>query len=230
MSSAKWINAIYDGCVNNGHTVISFIFTFKLLVNLLDSHFLICIRYDDSVSKGHTPLAFIQTCTFLLVTLIHLSKQGFVNSLTILFLYFYVHNLHWTNISFIFTFKLLVNLLDSHFLICIRYDDSVSKGHTPLAFIQTCTFLLVTLIHLSKQGFVNSLTILFLYFYVHNLYWTKLVELSHTWQWQTMSSISYCYERTWAVMALVDSIVVYGWMIIIHVYSSQLLHVDLFYF
>ena len=113
-----------------------------------------------------------------------------------------------TVISFIFTFKLLVNLSDSHFLICIRYDDSVSKGYTPLTFIQTCTFLLVTLIHLSKQGFVNSLTILFLYVYVHNLHWTKLVELSCKWQWQRMYTMSYCYECTWAIMPLVDSIVV----------------------
>ena len=113
-----------------------------------------------------------------------------------------------TVISFIFTFKLLVNLSDSHFLICIRFNDSVSKGHTPLTFIQTCTFLLVTLIHFSKQGLVNSLTILFLYVYVHNLHWTKLVELSCKWQWQRMYTMSYCYERTWAVMALVDSIVV----------------------
>ena len=88
------LSVIYDGCVNTGHTGISFIFTFKLLVNLSDSHFLICIRFNDSVSKGHTPLTFIQTCTFLLVTLIHFSKQGFVNSLTILLLYVYVHNLH----------------------------------------------------------------------------------------------------------------------------------------
>ena len=115
-----------------------------------------------------------------------------------------------TVISFIFTFKLLVNLSDSHFLICIRYDDSVSKSHTPLTFLQTCTFLLVTLIHLSKQGFVNSLTILFLYVYVHNLHWTKLVELSCKWQWQRMYTMSYCYERTWAIMALVDSFVVRG--------------------
>ena len=64
LASAQLISAIYDGCVNKGHTVISFIFSFKLLVNLSDSHFLICIRYDDSPSKGHTPLTFIQTCTF----------------------------------------------------------------------------------------------------------------------------------------------------------------------
>ena len=113
-----------------------------------------------------------------------------------------------TVISFIFTFKLLVNLSDSHFLICIRFNDSVSKGHTPLTFIQPCTFLLVTLIHFSKQGLVNSLTILLLYVYVHNLHWTKLVELSCKWQWQRMYTMSYCYGHTWAVMALVDSIVV----------------------
>ena len=107
-----------------------------------------------------------------------------------------------------FHFKLLVNLSDSHFLICVRYNDSVSKGHTPLTFIQTCIFLLVTLIHFSKQGFVNSLTILLLYVYVHNLHWPKLVELSCKWQWQRMYTISDCYGHTWAVMALVDSIVV----------------------
>ena len=52
---------MYDDCVNKGHTIISFIFTFKLLVNLSDSHFLICIRYDDSVCKGHTAITFLQT-------------------------------------------------------------------------------------------------------------------------------------------------------------------------
>ena len=78
----------------------------------------------------------------------------------------------------------------------------------PSHFFQTSTFLLVTLIRFSKQGFVNSLTILFLYVYAPNLHWTKLAEQSCKWQWQRMYTMSYCYDRTWAVMALVDSIVV----------------------
>ena len=70
---------------------------------------------------------------------------------------------------FHFHFILLVSLSDSNFFICIRYNDSVSRGHIAISFVQICTFLLVTLMHLGKQDFVNSLTILYLHVYVNKL-------------------------------------------------------------
>ena len=82
--------------------------------------------------------------------------------------------------------------------------------------------------HLSKQDFVNSLTILCLYVYVHKLNWTELVELSCKGQWQTMYIMPYCYERTWAIMALVDSIVVrFIWL---DGYNIFILALELSYF
>ena len=82
--------------------------------------------------------------------------------------------------------------------------------------------------HLSKQDFVNSLTILCLYVYVHKLNWTELVELSCKGQWQTMYIMPYYYQHTWAIMALVDPIVVrFIWL---DGYNIFILALELFYF
>ena len=117
--------------------------------------------------------------------------------------YSYLIHFHFT-----FSLKLLVKWFTLFYSYQIRWQCEQGP-YTAITFIQTCTFLFVTLIHLSKQDFVNSLTILFLYVYVQKLNWTKLVELSSRDSYlQRLYTMSYCYERTWAIMALLDSFVV----------------------